>query len=176
MMTASDPPAATNSGTEQYRIPDLTYGQFVVAIGGGEGQSSVLLDARSGALTPLTSPSPKAQLSAYDPLTRTGIFFASDSTGLQIWRQSLPNGSPQVLATANTFQRTIAIMMRMMMNGKITTFFEDKGFGFITPSNGGKDLFVHVTGLIDQVREGDEVTFDVEEGKKGPGAVNVKLV
>jgi CspA family cold shock protein len=61
-----------------------------------------------------------------------------------------------------------------MASGTVKFFNESKGFGFITPSNGGKDLFVHVTGLIDQIREGDEVTFNVEEGKKGPGAVNVK--
>jgi len=61
-----------------------------------------------------------------------------------------------------------------MASGTVKFFNESKGFGFITPSNGGKDLFVHVTGLIDQIREGDEVTYEVEEGKKGPGAVNVK--
>jgi CspA family cold shock protein len=61
-----------------------------------------------------------------------------------------------------------------MASGTVKFFNESKGFGFITPSNGGKDLFVHVTGLIDQIREGDEVTYNVEEGKKGPGAVNVK--
>ena len=63
-----------------------------------------------------------------------------------------------------------------MQQGTVKFFNESKGFGFITPSNGGKDLFVHFTGLSGQMREGDEVTFDVEEGKKGPGAVNVKLV
>jgi CspA family cold shock protein len=61
-----------------------------------------------------------------------------------------------------------------MASGTVKFFNESKGFGFITPSNGGKEIFVHVTGLIDQIREGDEVTYDVEEGKKGPGAVKVK--
>jgi len=59
-------------------------------------------------------------------------------------------------------------------SGTVKFFNESKGFGFITPSNGGKEIFVHVTGLIDQIREGDSVTYDVEEGKKGPGAVKVK--
>jgi CspA family cold shock protein len=68
------------------------------------------------------------------------------------------------------------IQNNIMATGTVKFFNESKGFGFITPSNGGKDLFVHVTGLSGQIREGDEVTFDVEEGKKGPGAVNVKLV
>ena len=62
-----------------------------------------------------------------------------------------------------------------MATGTVKFFNESKGFGFITPSNGGKEVFVHVTGLIDQIREGDSVTYDVEEGKKGPSAVNVKI-
>ena len=61
-----------------------------------------------------------------------------------------------------------------MASGTVKFFNESKGFGFITPSTGGKEIFVHASGLIDQIREGDEVTYNVEEGKKGPGAVNVK--
>ncbi|MFI5162245.1 MAG: cold-shock protein [Sphingobacteriales bacterium] len=61
-----------------------------------------------------------------------------------------------------------------MATGTVKFFNESKGFGFITPTNGGKEVFVHVTGLIDQIREGDEVNYDVEEGKKGPSAVKVK--
>jgi CspA family cold shock protein len=62
-----------------------------------------------------------------------------------------------------------------MATGTVKFFNESKGFGFITPSNGGKEVFVHVTGLVDKIRESDEVKYDVEEGKKGPSAVNVKL-
>ncbi len=62
-----------------------------------------------------------------------------------------------------------------MATGTVKFFNESKGFGFITPSNGGKEVFVHFTGLIDQVRENDQVNYDVEEGKKGPSAVNVKI-
>ena len=54
-----------------------------------------------------------------------------------------------------------------MASGTVKFFNESKGFGFITPTTGGKEIFVHVTGLIDQIREGDEVTYEVEEGKKG---------
>jgi cold shock protein len=61
-----------------------------------------------------------------------------------------------------------------MATGTVKFFNESKGFGFITPTNGGKEVFVHVTGLIDQIREGDEVNYDVEERKKGPSAVKVK--
>jgi CspA family cold shock protein len=62
-----------------------------------------------------------------------------------------------------------------MASGTVKFFNESKGFGFITPSTGGKEVFVHASGLTAPIREGDEVTYDVEEGKKGPGAVNVKL-
>jgi CspA family cold shock protein len=63
----------------------------------------------------------------------------------------------------------------IMATGTVKFFNESKGFGFITPTSGGKEVFVHVTGLIDQIRENDEVSYDVEEGKKGPSAVNVKI-
>ncbi|MDZ4844477.1 MAG: cold shock domain-containing protein [Chitinophagales bacterium] len=62
-----------------------------------------------------------------------------------------------------------------MKKGKVKFFNESKGFGFILDSETGKDVFVHSSGLKDQVREGDEVMFDVEEGKRGLNAVNVKL-
>ncbi|MFB9844856.1 cold-shock protein [Mucilaginibacter ginsenosidivorans] len=61
-----------------------------------------------------------------------------------------------------------------MATGTVKFFNESKGFGFITPASGGKEVFVHVTGLIDKIRENDQVSYDVEEGKKGPSAVNVK--
>jgi CspA family cold shock protein len=54
-----------------------------------------------------------------------------------------------------------------MATGTVKFFNESKGFGFITPTSGGKEVFVHVTGLIDQIRENDQVNYDVEEGKKG---------
>jgi CspA family cold shock protein len=61
-----------------------------------------------------------------------------------------------------------------MQQGTVKFFNTGKGFGFITPDNGGKDVFVHVSGLRDEIREGDKVTFDVENGQKGLSAVNVK--
>ncbi|MFT6716451.1 MAG: CspA family cold shock protein [Saprospiraceae bacterium] len=60
-----------------------------------------------------------------------------------------------------------------MSNGTVKFFNDTKGFGFITPEEGGKDVFVHVSGLVDEINEGDEVSFDVEEGKRGLNAVNV---
>jgi cold shock protein len=62
-----------------------------------------------------------------------------------------------------------------MNNGTVKFFNETKGFGFIKEDETNKEYFVHVTGLIDEIRENDEVTFDLKEGKKGLNAVNVKL-
>ncbi|MDP4226308.1 MAG: cold shock domain-containing protein [Bacteroidota bacterium] len=62
-----------------------------------------------------------------------------------------------------------------MKQGKVKFFNEAKGFGFIKDSESEKEYFVHVTGLIDEIRENDEVTFELKEGKKGLNAVNVKL-
>ncbi|MCJ0742711.1 cold-shock protein [Pedobacter montanisoli] len=62
-----------------------------------------------------------------------------------------------------------------MQKGKVKFFNETKGFGFITPAQGGADVFVHISGLQDEIQENDEVTFDVENGKKGLNAVNVKI-
>ena len=61
-----------------------------------------------------------------------------------------------------------------MQEGTVKFFNESKGFGFIFNANGGEDVFVHVSGLIDKVNENDQVTFDIEKGKKGLMAVNVK--
>lgn len=63
------------------------------------------------------------------------------------------------------------------MNKGIVKFFNDsKGFGFIKDAESNKEFFVHVNGLIDSIRENDEVTFDLEEGRKGLNAINVKIV
>ena len=63
-----------------------------------------------------------------------------------------------------------------MKTGTVKFFNEQKGFGFITPEEGGKDVFVHSTGLADRITEGDKVQFEVQEGPKGLSAVNVKRV
>ncbi len=61
------------------------------------------------------------------------------------------------------------------MQGKIKFFNTEKGFGFIQPEDGGADVFVHATGLVDKIKENDLVTYDVEQGKKGIVAINVEL-
>ncbi len=67
-----------------------------------------------------------------------------------------------------------------MATGTVKWFNDDKGFGFITPDEGGKDLFVHHTGIDGEgfrsLDEGTKVSYDSEEGDKGPKAVNVRLV
>jgi CspA family cold shock protein len=62
-----------------------------------------------------------------------------------------------------------------MQKGIVKFFNESKGFGFIKSTSSNQDIFVHISGLIDEIRENDEVTFDVEEGRKGLNAVNVKI-
>lgn len=61
-----------------------------------------------------------------------------------------------------------------MKQGKVKFFNESKGFGFICDNQSGEDIFVHSSGLQDHVREGDDVTFEVTQGKKGLNAVDVK--
>jgi cold shock protein len=62
-----------------------------------------------------------------------------------------------------------------MSKGTVKFFNESKGFGFIKEENTQKDYFVHSSGLKSTIRENDNVTFDLEMGKKGLNAVNVKL-
>jgi CspA family cold shock protein len=62
-----------------------------------------------------------------------------------------------------------------MSNGTVKFFNNSKGFGFITPNDGGKDVFVHKNGLIDEIADGDKVSYDVEESPKGLNAINVKV-
>ena len=63
-----------------------------------------------------------------------------------------------------------------MGRGTVKFFNDSKGFGFITEEESGKEHFVHVSGLIDDIREGDTVEFELTEGRKGLNAVNVKVV
>jgi cold shock protein len=64
----------------------------------------------------------------------------------------------------------------MQKEGTVKFFNVTKGFGFISQTEDRSDVFVHSTGLIDQIRDNDRVQFDVEEGKKGLNAVNVKVI
>jgi CspA family cold shock protein len=62
-----------------------------------------------------------------------------------------------------------------MQEGTVKFFNDTKGFGFISPSNGGPDIFVHVSGLLDEIRENDKVSYEVQNGQKGLNAFNVRV-
>lgn len=61
-----------------------------------------------------------------------------------------------------------------MKTGTVKFFNVSKGFGFIKENDTNQEIFVHASGLVDQIKDGDTVTYDVSEGKKGMNAVNVK--
>ncbi len=63
-----------------------------------------------------------------------------------------------------------------MKEGKVKFFNVTKGFGFITPNDGSADVFVHQSGLIDEIRDNVEVQFETERGKKGVNAVRVRVI
>ncbi len=62
-----------------------------------------------------------------------------------------------------------------MNQGTVKFFNDEKGFGFIKDSNSNQEYFVHVSGLVDEIRENDEVVYELQEGRKGLNATNVKL-
>lgn len=63
-----------------------------------------------------------------------------------------------------------------MKEGTVKFFNHTKGFGFIKPADSSADIFVHVSGLIDEIEEDDNVEYEEEQGKKGLNAVNVKVI
>tara|TARA_B100000575_G_C22576710_1_gene364224 strand:+ start:266 stop:457 length:192 start_codon:yes stop_codon:yes gene_type:complete len=62
-----------------------------------------------------------------------------------------------------------------MSLGTVKWFNQSKGFGFITPESGDKDVFVHANNIIDNISDGDKVSFDLESTEKGPSAINVRV-
>ena len=63
-----------------------------------------------------------------------------------------------------------------MHSGTVKFFNESKGYGFILETETGKELFVHVSGLIDKITKNDKVEFEIQNGKKGLNAMNVKRI
>jgi cold shock protein len=68
------------------------------------------------------------------------------------------------------------IIYYFMKTGLVKFFNEAKGFGFIKMDDSGDEIFVHVSGLTEKIKQDDRVSFDVTEGKKGPNAINVKKI
>lgn len=63
-----------------------------------------------------------------------------------------------------------------MQEGTVKFFNREKGFGFIKPNNSSEDIFVHSSGLIDEIRENDRVEYETEQGRRGLNAINVEVV
>ena len=76
----------------------------------------------------------------------------------------------------HTLRLYIIFLIFIMNKGTVKFFNESKGFGFIIEEGTNKEYFVHISGLVDDIREGNEVEFELTEGKKGLNAVNVKVV
>ena len=102
------------------------------------------------------------------PSRSTGRFHSEGKLHLSVWQ-------PEVWDYENYFDRREAAMA----NGIVKWFNDRKGYGFIEQED-GPDVFVHHTGIngagFKSLQEGDRVTFDIEEGRKGPAAVNVTVV
>ena len=80
-----------------------------------------------------------------------------------------------LILNIKTYLAHLILIFNTMQEGTVKFFNETKGFGFITPSNGSEDIFVHVSGLTSKIRENDLVSYEVQQGNKGLNAVNVKL-
>lgn len=76
----------------------------------------------------------------------------------------------------SSYIRPLFLIFIFMPQGTVKFFNTEKGFGFIVPEDSGNDVFVHANGLIDEVREDDKVEYEVEQGRKGLNAVNVKVL
>lgn len=69
----------------------------------------------------------------------------------------------------------ILTQLSQMKQGTVKFFNTTKGFGFVKETATGEEFFVHVSGLVDEIRENDAITFEVQQGKKGLNAVKVRL-
>ena len=93
------------------------------------------------------------------------------------WKVSQSNGGQKWRAKPFRHVGQKRKKRRNMARGTVKFFNESKGFGFITPETGGKDVFVHASAIQGgSLKEGDQVEFDSQQGQKGPQAANVRLV
>ncbi len=74
------------------------------------------------------------------------------------------------------FEVLLTNIFNKVKKGTVKFFNESKGFGFVTEDDSNTEYFVHVSGLIDEIREGDSVEFDLKEGRKGLNAVDVRVL
>lgn len=76
-----------------------------------------------------------------------------------------------------TFGSLFTFLLQFIMKTGTVKFFNDeKGFGFIVDDEDGKEVFLHVSGTVDEVTKGDSVSFEITEGRKGPNATNVRKI
>jgi CspA family cold shock protein len=104
---------------------------------------------------------------------------------LDLHRTTFYPGSCQMFRPVNSLVRFVTRFnfntneVIIMATGTVKWFNESKGFGFITPDDGSKDVFVHFSAIASEgfrtLAEGQQVTFDVEDGPKGPQAANLKI-
>jgi len=90
-------------------------------------------------------------------------------------KKQLPHINNKTLPSRIILQHN-TIKMDTKQQGTVKFFNTEKGFGFIKHDDSNKETFVHVSGLISDIKEGDNVEFDLQEGKKGMNAVNVKVI
>jgi len=96
-----------------------------------------------------------------------GVKIGSNADKLQFY---------DILSLSSRFIKIQYNKMNTKNQGTVKFFNTEKGFGFIRHNDSDKETFVHVSGLINEIREGDQVEFDLQNGKKGMNAVNVTVV
>jgi cold shock protein len=104
-----------------------------------------------------------------------GVFICSQAYFVPLAKKKFGHSSKLYPPLHRHIAKHHSIKFFLMHSGTVKFFNGTKGFGFIVDSSTSEEIFVHVSGLIDDIREGDTVTFDTQRGKKGMNAVNVKL-
>lgn len=109
-------------------------------------------------------------------LTDTGIYGTLSASKQELYK----GHSRGFLLHTSVFDVSFTVCLHCIMQEGTIARLTDKGYGFITPADGSKDIFFHANALVDvmynDLREGDKVTFEVGEGPKGPNATNVTRV
>src|SRR5579884_1110437 len=120
-----------------------------------------------------------SQVSLADVSARVGVetLQSSGAENPLVPKSGVPRFRSRCLATSSVARRTQDPGGKTMATGTVKWFSDDKGFGFITPDDSGKDLFVHHSAIqgsgFKSLTEGAKVSFDAEQGPKGPAAANV---